>query len=302
MRDREGIVVRASALREYMVGALRALLRIKSPSRGEGEAILIAPLSLDAAGGSLSMPRTVPFLKGKCASLVRRFARRLIRLDRETIAALYVRGDGIEIGALHAPLRVPSAARVRYVDKRTVEELRAHYPELHDREFSRVDSIDDGELLATIPEGSQDFVIANHFLEHCQDPLRALGNMVRVLKGGGVLFLGLPDKRYGIDAARPVTPLTHLQRDYREGPAWSRRQHVEEWVRLVERVGDESEVARTVSRRIAEEYSIHYHVWTQREILELLAAAKGMLDIEFVLIARHEREVIAVAEKGRGAR
>ena len=37
--------------------------------------------------------------------------------------------------------------------------------------------MDDGERLATIADATQDFVIANHFLEHCQDPLGALGNM-----------------------------------------------------------------------------------------------------------------------------
>ena len=34
----------------------------------------------------------------------------------EHAAAVYLKGSGIEIGALNLPLRVPPSARVRYVD------------------------------------------------------------------------------------------------------------------------------------------------------------------------------------------
>jgi hypothetical protein len=48
-------------------------------------------------------------------------------------------------------------------------------------------------------------------------PTVALGNMIRVLRPGGVLYLAVPDKRYTFDADRPVTPTDHLLRDHREG-------------------------------------------------------------------------------------
>ena len=43
--------------------------------------------------------------------------------------------------------------------------------------FVPVGCIDDGERLGKIADASQDFVIANHFLEHCQDPILALLNI-----------------------------------------------------------------------------------------------------------------------------
>ena len=87
---------------------------------------------------------------------------------------------------------------------------------------------------------------------------------------GAGLYLALPDKRYLFDRNRPVTALEHLMRDYHEGPEWSRHDHFEEWVRIVNGVDDDLPVARQVEHLIAMEYSIHYHCWTQKEMMEML--------------------------------
>jgi ubiquinone/menaquinone biosynthesis C-methylase UbiE len=217
--------------------------------------------------------------------------------SRETVAEAYLRGEGIEIGALHMPLRVPEAAHVKYVDRMSVEGLRTHYPELNDKELVNVDIIADGEQLESIADATQDFVIANHFVEHCQDPIGALLNMFRVLKPGGILYLAIPDKRCSFDIDRPVTSLEHLMRDHREGPAWSRRQHFEEWTRLVNRVIDEAEVERQTAANMEMDYSIHYHVWTQAEMLELLVALRKMRAFDMEIGLMHESEVIFVLRK-----
>src|SRR5512137_1946907 len=138
-----------------------------------------------------------------------RFARKLL-LNRYSLASLYLRGEGIEIGALHNPLKVAPGAKVRYVDRMSVSDLRNQYPELSGKKLVPVDMVADGELLESIGDDSQDFVIANHFVEHCQNPLLAIENMMRVLRPEGILYLALPDKRYTFDRGRPVTPLAHL--------------------------------------------------------------------------------------------
>src|SRR5262245_25377283 len=51
---------------------------------------------------------------------------------RRAVAAAFLRGHGIEIGALHQPLMLPPGANVTYVDRMTTAELRGHYPELAD--------------------------------------------------------------------------------------------------------------------------------------------------------------------------
>jgi SAM-dependent methyltransferase len=218
------------------------------------------------------------------------------RRRRREIAGRYLRGSGIEIGALHNPLDVPRSAHVRYVDHLPVDELRRHYPELASAPLVEVDVLDDGERLATIGDGTQDFVIANHFLEHCEDPLGALGNMIRVLRPGGVLYLAVPDKRYTFDAARPVTPTEHVLRDHREGPESSRRAHYEEWARLVDKV-DEPEAHATAL--LERGYSIHFHAWTQAELLDLLRTAADELDLDFdiELMLKNRHEVIFVLRR-----
>ena len=130
--------------------------------------------------------------------------------ERNRVAEPFIKGKGLEIGALHNPLKVPPGVQVQYLDRMTVEELRAHYPELHSEKLVAVDIVDDGEKLSKVQSATQDFVIANHFLEHCQNPLLAIENMLRVVKAGGILFLAIPDKRYTFDINRPIMPYEHL--------------------------------------------------------------------------------------------
>jgi SAM-dependent methyltransferase len=207
-----------------------------------------------------------------------------VYLDRTFIANKYLAGEGIEIGALHRPLKAPRSARVKYVDRLSVDDLRKHYPELADQPLVQTDIIDDGQKLESVASASQDFVIANHFLEHAPDPLGTVANLFRVLKVGGVLYLTLPDKRYTFDVDRPVTTLEHVIRDHEEGPEWSRLDHYREWAQLVEkRDGEEAE--RYALELIEKDYSIHFHVWSPIEMLEVIMYLKtgtGLkLDIEF---------------------
>ena len=82
-------------------------------------------------------------------------------ISREVVANTYLSGTGIEVGALHNPLRVPDSAKGLYVDKLLVEGLRKHYPELNDVELVNVDIMADGERREMIGDETQDFVIAN---------------------------------------------------------------------------------------------------------------------------------------------
>jgi predicted SAM-dependent methyltransferase len=223
----------------------------------------------------------------------------LVTLDRYAIAANYLTGEGIEIGALHLPLAVPPTARVRYVDRMTAPELRTHYPELASVNLVDVDIIDDGECLKTIASESQDFVIANHFLEHCQDPIATVKNLLRTLRMGGILYMAIPDKRFTFDRDRPVTPIEHILRDHAEGPAWSKRQHFEEWTRLVNKVTDEEEAQQQTAYLLAIDYSVHYHVWTQVEILEFLIMLRQRFELAFDIEAtlKNGFEYIVVLRK-----
>ena len=220
------------------------------------------------------------------------------KLSRALIAETYLSGSGIEIGALHNPLQVPPSAKVKYVDRLPIAQLREQYPELNDKELVEVDILDDGERLSTIRDASQDFVIANHFVEHSQDPIGAVLNMLRVIKPCGRLYLAIPDKRCCFDSDRPVTSLAHLLRDHAEGPEWSRARHFEEWARLVNKAGDEVAVKKEADDLRRMNYSIHFHVWTPFEMLELVLALRKMVAFEIELCLMHDGvEVIFVLRK-----
>ena len=220
---------------------------------------------------------------------------------RHELAAELLRGSGIEIGALHLPMVLPARVSVRYVDRMTVPELRVHYPELDGQELAPVDVVDDGELLSTIEPESVDFIVANHFLEHCEDPIRTIETHLGKLRPGGVLFYAVPDKRYTFDFRRPRTPLSHVIADHKDGGQASRREHYLEWVRLVYPEGDgppDEEAARVHAAGIeATRYSIHFHVWTQSDLLGLVLYCQGAARI----IRHRGRPAIRAGEHRRVA-
>ncbi|MGA7933626.1 MAG: methyltransferase domain-containing protein [Kovacikia sp.] len=218
----------------------------------------------------------------------------------------YLAGSGIEIGALHNPLQVPASVKVRYVDRMSTADLRQHYPELANKNLVDVSILDDGEQLKSIEDATQDFVIAHQFLEHCQDPMRAISNMFRVLKTDGILYLSLPDKRYTFDVYRPTTDIEHLLKDYEEGPEWSREEHFREWVTFVNRgyshlneVKDKLSIETEMKRLMALNYSIHYHTWTPFEMIELILACKRKLNLAFEieLFLKNNDEAVVVLRK-----
>jgi SAM-dependent methyltransferase len=223
---------------------------------------------------------------------------------RDHMAGEFIRGTGIEIGGMQNPLFVIPGVQVKYIDRFTVEELRYQVramPLLRDKPMVPVDVIDDGATLKAVSNESQDFVIANHILEHLQNPIAAIQRHLEVLRPGGILWLGLPDKRLTFDRKRPVTPLEHLYRDYREGPAWSFHDHVREWVELVEnKTGDDFD--KRVAALLAEGTpNIHYHVWAQDDLAQLLQSLRkdpGLpFDIEAIVMNRIMGESLCLLRK-----
>jgi SAM-dependent methyltransferase len=218
----------------------------------------------------------------------------------------YLKGDGIEVGALHQPFDVSGLpiSRIRYVDRYDVPGLRAHYPELNDLPLVPVDIIDDGQVLDTVPDGSLDFVIANHMIEHCDNPLGTIGNWLSKLRIGGVGFIALPDQRKGWDERRPLTPLAHMVDDYHIAPDERARRnyfHFKEWVELVGNRQDDAEVEHLI--RI--DYSIHFHVFTYQTFRELLDYARNSMGFPFDVVDSMEPseaswESIFILRRGAG--
>lgn len=197
------------------------------------------------------------------------------QVAREDLARRYLFGEGIEIGALTMPLRVPPGVAVRYVDRLGREDLmRVEGPLLAEAgvdpsSIPSIDIVDEADRLATFADDSVDFVVANHVIEHLEDPIGALEQMLRVTRPGGVLLLTVPDARHWFDASRRRTTVEHLLRDHEQGPQVSRLEHYEEWARLIEGASGD-EVGRRVEEFAAADARHHFHVWELEGFLRLL--------------------------------
>lgn len=211
------------------------------------------------------------------------------------VTSRVLRGCGLDIGALHRPMPVPEGVKVTYVDRMSRAELLEHYPELSNFALTEADVIDNGETLEKFGDASQDFVIASHFIEHTEDPIRTIKTYCRVVKPGGIILLLVPERRAYFDKERPLTTLDHLIQDHELGPASSRRSHYVEYAEFVD--GGYGEDPFIHAKKIFEKkYSIHYHVWTGESFLEHVAAFKRRyaLPIELIAGLRPANELIAV--------
>lgn len=176
----------------------------------------------------------------------------------------YCRGRGCEIGPGVNPQT--SRATTIYVDRFT------HYNQTP----IDTDVVADA---AALPFGSKtlDYVFSSHVLEHCPDTIRVLNEWSRVLRPGGVLVLRLPHRDRTFDRNRALTPLAHHLEDFARGVGIDDTTHWKDFEENVVRVANSAwkdEVCRPDGTcdmgYLVRHGHIHYHVWTQNEIVDLL--------------------------------
>jgi predicted SAM-dependent methyltransferase len=212
----------------------------------------------------------------------------------------FLRGSGIEIGALHMPLPLPPHAKVRYVDYLNVEGLRKHYPELIRLPLVNVDIVDNGERLTKVKQGSTDFIVANHFLEHCQDPIGTLITFYKKLRPDGVMYMCIPNKLYTFDMDRTVTTYDHLLEEHKVSPSTQfYLDHCREIAEHTEKLTTEAAIEECIQCLVEAKYSIHYHVWTQHALSEFFhkAAQDFSLKISVDAVIKNHQELICIIRK-----
>lgn len=117
---------------------------------------------------------------------------------------------GIELGPLSRPIVRPEEGDIRYIDHASTEELRKKYivNDGHDvNEFVEISYVwNGGRLRDVVNDGTAfDYALASHVIEHVPDVVGWLGEILSVLRDGGILGLAIPDKRYTFDRYRPTT-------------------------------------------------------------------------------------------------
>lgn len=232
---------------------------------------------------------------------------------RAVMARCHLRGEGIEIGAMHFPVWPHRGMKVKYVDNTSLEDNLLRFPELRGINLVRPNYVEDGFSLASLGDGSQDFVIANHVLEHAPNPLGVLCNWARVLRPGGSMLLSVPIAEACFDRGRQETSLEHMQGDYRADTQELGRRNLEhylEWLAISEPAilamnGQQPKAETAAERRErAEEIcransEIHFHTFSAASFHRLLEFFATSLDGRFRVVEIREAggEIIAVISR-----
>jgi SAM-dependent methyltransferase len=219
--------------------------------------------------------------------------------NRAYIASYLLHGTGIEIGAAHVPVALASDVRVRYLDRYTLDELRLLHPELVRPDSVPVDIVADVEDLSALPDDSEDFIIANHVIEHTEDPIGTIKGFCRVIRRDGHIFLAIPDQRESqIDQRRPLTTLSHLIQDHELGASFSRRAHYIEFAELVDGKSGQDLYLHAFASDQGNR-TLHFHVWTAETFLEFMSAiiSRYRLPLRIVVCVSNSVELLVVFRK-----
>ncbi len=139
----------------------------------------------------------------------------------------------------------------------------------------RVSILETIEHMPSIEDGSADFFVACHVIEHVRDVLGAFEELGRKLRPGGQAVLVIPDGRHIFDSGRPVTTLEHLVADHLV-PDRDELDHYLEFFRRAAREPDWIEVALEGQRRGRD---VHRHVFSPDSVRDLLAYVQGELEL-----------------------
>ena len=218
---------------------------------------------------------------------------------RRILAEKYLQGSGIEIGGLQLPVPMPKGVSVKYVDMLTVEEQRRRFPEIQNAKLAMPDIIDDGETLSSIPDTSVDFIIANHVLEHFENPCGAIRIHLRKLSPKGILYYSIPDKRLTFDHKRPLTSFEHIVNEDKRGVESGRYSHYYEFTKLTSNLVDEHEIEMEAKRLMEMHYRIHFHVWDNNSYRDFLFNLSKYLQPSFqvLYVGQNGVELVAILQK-----
>ena len=132
----------------------------------------------------------------------------------------YCVGSGVEVGALSVPFSFTRAS-VKYADVCGSVDMRKILAEIP------LDNLYSGKLvepmilmkppryeLTDIHDASVDFVYSSHSLEHSPNPLFTIGDYLRVVRPGGMVYSVIPNKEQTYDRMRETTPTSKLVKKY----------------------------------------------------------------------------------------
>ncbi|MCP3931663.1 MAG: class I SAM-dependent methyltransferase [Bacteroidetes bacterium] len=217
----------------------------------------------------------------------------------------YLKGKGVELGALHSPLPFnKEQSHVSYADKYSKEKLIRLFPELIPiaETIVSVDILFDvnSHDFSIFKSHRYDFFIANHLIEHLINPIQFLENMNDVMAEGSILYLAVPDKDFTFDKNRKLTDVEHLWQEYKENENNLSLEHLNDFIVNITKdhmdpkrreemyfKGDRipfNWFKRKKIYNLHKERSIHVHVWNQKSFDDFLHFSIKNLKLGFEII------------------
>jgi SAM-dependent methyltransferase len=136
---------------------------------------------------------------------------------------------------------------------------------------AKVDYVTDAANLFFAADGTLDFVCSSHVLEHLANPLKAMAEWKRVIKEEGIIYVGVPDKRYTFDHKRHRTPLSHLIDDFKKDVDQNDKTHVSESLEKWDKEGVCGEIKEQNLEYMRNNFKsrVHHHVWIIDDVREI---------------------------------
>lgn len=196
----------------------------------------------------------------------------------------FLKGNGIEIGAFGEPAHLPEGCSVSYFDALDPATAQKRFPDIDASTLVEVDIIGDIDKrdLRKQGKGTQDFVVANHVIEHVACPIAMIEDMFFITRPEGRIAIAAPDKRYTFDKERSLTSFEHLEEEYKNGVDEVDDEHYMDFLRHVAKHVFE-EPGRDIKGDIAwvRARREHAHVWDSNSFLDFLERCRVTLDIHF---------------------
>ncbi|MEM9971367.1 MAG: methyltransferase domain-containing protein [Pseudomonadota bacterium] len=250
--------------------------------------------------------------------------------NRRLLATLNLAGQGLEYGPLDKVI-VPKSVcpGVKYVDFTDREGLLKKCEaneKIRPEDIPDIDIVTDGRSISSyVEDGTQDFVIASHVLEHIPNFIGWLKENLRLLVPGGKIAIAYPDRRYCLDIARSKSRLSELiaaDLERRTRPSFSQ---ICDFVLNARRVDaasiwDGKVTAETATHahdrdralsilrdRVASDAYFDAHCWVfaDHELYEMLETIKSYLRLPYEIISfiptkRNGLEFLLTLEKTDG--
>ena len=196
--------------------------------------------------------------------------------------AAVLAGEGIEIGALHFPQRVPGARTVDYLDVEDVHTIRGRFPELGAERLVPSRWVGDVvcRSIPAITGRRWDFVVMNHVLEHVANPIQAIANVWEGIVDGGHLMLSVPDKRFTFDRGRSLTSFEHLRDEWAQGVTGITPDHFHELLGTVDPEALEEPYGFCAALEMARDRREHVHVWDSDGFRDFLRRTIALLGLD----------------------